>query len=194
MIYKYQPQSEEKNIFISFLGKSIYESFEVYLYSNLSEINYDKEGSFTNYIEKFNNYGEIEVKYEFDIYYILIKNNWFEDEYKYLSLMIYNLKEYMDISKYNEYMLAFNGSKNIIINYPYKNISKYLYIEDKGTFKYIEYDIYINNTESKFEKTIRTYSDSPNNFNIPLEENNNYYINITINSDKKKWFEFFCIF
>ena len=91
VIYKYQPQSEEKNIFISFLGKSIYGSFEVYLYSNLSEINYDKEGSFTNYIEIFNNYGEIEVKYEFDIYYILIKNNWFEDKYKYLSLMIYNL-------------------------------------------------------------------------------------------------------
>ena len=56
-----------------------------------------KKNSFINYINKFINFGELKLNHELDVYYILAKMNLFEYEYKYLSFMIYNLKENMDI-------------------------------------------------------------------------------------------------
>ena len=50
--------------------------------------------------------------------------NSIEYEYKYLSFMIYNLKENMNIEKFDDYMLACEGSRNFILNYPVKNITK----------------------------------------------------------------------
>ena len=92
-IYKFQPESFEKNIYISFLGKSNNESFEFYLYSDISNINQDDNGTFINYLEKYINYGEIQIKHKLNIYYILVKMNSYEDKYKYLCFMMYNLKE-----------------------------------------------------------------------------------------------------
>lgn len=120
-IYKFQPQSLEKQIFISFLGHSNDGSFEFYIYSNIADINTTDNGTFTNYLEKIDNYGEIEVNHALDIYYILVKMNSYQEEYKYLSFMMYNMKEYLDIGKYNDYIFAFESNKNIIFNYPAKN-------------------------------------------------------------------------
>jgi hypothetical protein len=53
--------------------------------------------------------------------------NSYEDIYKYLSFMMYNLKESCDIGKYNDYIFAFEGTKEIIFNYPAKNIHQYIY-------------------------------------------------------------------
>jgi len=97
VIYKYQTKSTERKIYISFLGDSKYGFFDFYLYSDISEINYDEDKSLTNYIDNFDNFGEIKINYDFDTYYILVKMKWFEDKSKYLSFMIYNLNEYMDI-------------------------------------------------------------------------------------------------
>ena len=128
VIYKFQPQSDEKNIFISFLGNSKEGSFEFYLYSNISDINYDDNTkTFLNYTEKLLDYGETNIEYVLDTYYILVKMNSYEDIYKYLSFMMYNLKESCDIGKYNDYIFAFEGTKEIIFNYPAKNIHQYIY-------------------------------------------------------------------
>ena len=180
VIYKYQPESKEKEIFISFLGDSHYGNFEIYLYSNISEIKYDNKGSLINYIDKYDNYGEIKINQEFDIYYILIKMNFFEDVCEYFSFMMYNLKEGMDIGNYNDYMLSFEGDKNFTLNYPDKNFSQYLYIKAKGRCEYINYCIYKDNTEQELidNKTIKCAL--PQSLNFDLEENNKYYIKISI--------------
>ena len=115
-VYKFQPQSEEKKIYISFLGPSNNGNFEFYLYSNITDINITDDGTFTNYLEKIANYGEKEINQTLDIFYILVKMNIYKDEYKYLSFMMYNIKEYMDIGKYNDYILSFEGDKNITFN------------------------------------------------------------------------------
>ena len=115
-VYKFQPQSEEKKIYISFLGPSNNGNFEFYLYSNITDINITDDGTFTNYLEKIANYGEKEINQTLDIFYIFLKMKIYKDEYKYLSFMMYNIKEYMDIGKYNDYILSFEGDKNITFN------------------------------------------------------------------------------
>ena len=182
-IYKFQPESFEKNIYISFLGKSNNESFEFYLYSDISNINKDDNGTFINYLEKYINYGEIQIKHKLNIYYILVKMNSYEDKYKYLCFMMYNLKEYIDIGKYNEYILAFQGDKNIIFNYPAKNITQYLYLTIKGKCEYINYEIYENNTKQELVYNITEKCGEPSSFNELFKENNNYYINISLIND-----------
>ena len=185
VIYKFQPQSDEKNIFISFLGNSKEGSFEFYLYSNISDINYDDNTkTFLNYTEKLMDYGEINIEYVLDTYYILVKMNSYEDIYKYLSFMMYNLKESCDIGKYNDYIFAFEGTKEINFNYPAKNIHHYIYIKRKGKIEYINYSIFKNNTNSDAE-LVFNYTDRsslPQYFNVSLLENNDYYIKVSIKS------------
>ena len=187
VIYKYQPQSNEKEIYISFLGTSSYKSFEFYLYSNLSDINRDEHGSFVNFIETINNFGETKLNYEFDIYYMLVKMNSFEYQYKYLSLMIYNLKENMNIGKYDDYMLSFKGGKNFVLSYPAQNITKYLIMKARGYFDNIIYSVYDNNKikPELIFNTSKNYS-SFQYLNLTFMENNKYSINILVNSSNDK--------
>ena len=49
--------------------------------------------------------------------------------------MMYNLKEYMDIEKYNDYIIAFEGDRDIVSNYPDKNITQFFYIKAKEDAK-----------------------------------------------------------
>ena len=182
VIYKFQPKSKEKEIFISFLGYSESKSFEFYLYSNISDINSEIDGNFKKYLEKFIDYGETAIKHNLDIYYILVKMNSYRDEYKYLSFMMYNIKEYLNIGKYDEYIFAFEANKNIILNYPAKNISQYLNIESRGKCEFISYYIYKNNTKPELVKKINKTCFFSDSFGILFNESNNYYINITINT------------
>ena len=184
VIYKFQPKSKEKEIFISFLGNSDSKSFEFYLYSTISDINSEIDGNFKKYLEKFIDYGETAIKHNLDIYYILVKMNSYRDEYKYLSFMMYNIKEYLDIGKYNEYILLFEESKNIILNYNAKNINQYLYIESKGNCEFISYYIYKNNTRPELIEEINNRCILIQKFITLFNESDNYYINMTINTNK----------
>ena len=181
IIYQFQPQSKEREIFISFLGHSDSGSFEFYLYSNLADINYTDNKTFTNYLEKIDYYNEIKINHDLDQYYILVKMNSNKDIYKYLCFMIYNIKESLDIGKYkknNDYILAFKGYKDITLNYPAKNISRYFYLKMKGDCYNINYEIYKNN-ESINNITLKQQYQS---LNFSFIENNSYYIKIRINS------------
>ena len=181
VIYKFEPKSNQKNIFISFLGNSTNGSFDFYLYSKLSDISEDK--LFTKYLEKFENYGETQLKNQsLDVYYILVKmnpNNEKYEEYKYLSFMMFNLEEYLDISKYNEYILAFEGCKNITFNYPAQNISQYFYIEVKTTYKDLFYELYENNSEPKLIKSENKTELPVKHYKGLFKENNTYYIKLS---------------
>ena len=194
VIYRFQPKSDEKNIFISFLGHSNPGSFEFFLYSNISDIYHDNNGTFSNYSEKFINYGEIHIDNILNLYYILVKMNSYEDIYKYLSFMMYNLKDFLDLGKYNEYILALEGNKNIILNYPAKNITQYLYIETKSRCENITYFIYKNNIEPELVENITNkcywFSD---NIKISFIKNNNYYVNISINSKSMNRMELYIL-
>lgn len=88
IIYTYQSQSDEKNVYMSFLGHSNDGSFEFYLYSELSDINCVDNISFTNYLEKIDNYGEIQKNHILDIYYIVVKINSNVEEYDFLSFLV----------------------------------------------------------------------------------------------------------
>ena len=182
IIYKFQPQSKKQDIYIYFLGDSKPDSFEFYLFSSISDIKYLDNNTFTNYIEKFENIDEIRFNHTLEIFYILIKMNSNENNYKYLSFMIYNIKEYMNIGKYNDYLLYFKGNKDIILNYPSKNISQYLYFQTNGRCDNITYNIYLNNTKSELNDSIINKCDSLHSFNLLFIENNNYYIEISIKS------------
>lgn len=94
VIYKFEPKTEKRNIFLLFLGNSNEDSFEFYLYKDLSDIEADDKKHFINYIEKYNNYGEININQQLDVYYILAIMNSYNDKYDYLSFMIYNTEEY----------------------------------------------------------------------------------------------------
>ena len=110
--------------------------------------------------------------------------NSYRDEYKYLSFMMYNIKEYLDIGKYNEYILLFEESKNIILNYNAKNITQYLYIESKGNCEFISYYIYKNNTKPELIEEINNRWKKKKKFITLFNESDNYYINMTINTNK----------
>ena len=181
IIYQFQPQLKEREIFIFFLGHPNSGSFEFYLYSNLSNINCTDNKTFTNYLEKFENYNEIKVNHDLDIYYILVTMNSNEDINKYLSFMIYNIKESLDIGKFkknNDYLLAFKGYRNITLNYPAKNIPQYFYLKMKGECYSIAYDIYKNN-ELVYNITLTKQFQS---LNFSFIENNSYNIKIRIKS------------
>ena len=89
----------------------------------------------------------------------------------------------MDIGKYNDYMLAFNKGRNFTLNYPAKNITKYLYIDTKGTCNNITFDVYNNNSQPELANNITINCFYPRHFTISFEKNNNYYINISVNSN-----------
>ena len=77
VIYKYEPKTEKRNIYLLFLGNPNNGSFEFYLYKEPSEIKYDDNNHLSNYLEQFDNYGEIKINQALDAYYILVKM--FED-------------------------------------------------------------------------------------------------------------------
>jgi len=112
--------------------------------------------------------------------------NFFEDVCEYFSFMIYNLKEDMNIDKYNEYMLSFEDDKNFALNYQAKNISQYLYIKAKWKCENIYYYIYKNNTEPELLDNITQKCILPQSFKLTFEENNNYYIKISIKNNGNK--------
>ena len=190
VIYKFEPQSDKRNIFISFLGNSTRVDFDFYLYSDLSDIKYSDDKSFTNYLEKYENFGETQIKNQkLDIFYILVKMNSNDKDneiYNYLCFMMYNLEEYLDISKYNEYILGFEGSKEITLKYPAKNTYRFFSIKVKGKCEELSYLFYENNnTEPNEDKSKTSKCSYVNNYKGVFIENNNYYIKLSfINYNK----------
>jgi len=79
-------------------------------------------------------------------------------------------------------MLAFKKGMNFTLNYPAKNITKYLYIDTKGICVNITFYVYNNNSEPELVNNITIDCFYHNYFNISFEENNNYFINISVNS------------
>ena len=188
IIYIYEPKSENKNIFLLFLGSSNDGSFEFYLYKDLSDISMDENKKFLNYIEKFNNYGEINIKEKLDIYYILVKMNSYEDKYDYLNFMIYNTEEYWNIGEFKcneEYVLGFENDKDIILTYPMKNITQILYIRAKGDCDEITYSLYKNNTEEELVNNIIDNCNSNQYYKLAFVRDNNYYIKLSFRSSIK---------
>ena len=118
-------------------------------------------------------------------------NNEDYEEYKYLSFMMYNLAEYLDINKYNEYILAFEGGKEVILNYPAKNITQYFYIEVKGRYEYkyeyetLLYYFYQNNTEPILIKNENGTTYPVKTYEGLFKENNNYYIKLSFKDFNK---------
>ena len=189
IIYKFVPESTNRNIYISFLGQSISGSFDFYLYSNITDIQQSEDGSFINYIQKFDNYGEIQIDSNFqtlDIFYLLVKMNSDGENYKYLCFMMYNSEEYIDISKYNEYILSFYGDREIILNYPSRNKSQYFYIEIKGSCENISYHEYLNNSKPELlDNNTETCYFVGNYYYGFFEKNNSYFIKLSfINTNK----------
>ena len=197
LIYKFEPKTENKNIFLFFLGDSDERSFEFYLYKNLSAIKSDDYKHFTNYLEKLINYREIKINHNFDVYYILVKMNLYEDMYDYLSLMIYNSEEYWNIGNFEtnqEYILALQKSKEIILTYPSKNITQRLYLRPKGACDGITYTIYKNNSEPEFVSKINLNCQTFMEKTITFEKNNNYYIHLSFTNNYKGFLRFIFYF
>ena len=182
VIYKFKPSTEKRNIFLLFLGHSNDGSFEFYLYKELSDIQYDDNNNFINFLEKFINYGETKINQELDVYYILVRMNSYEDKYDYLSFMIYNSVEYLDIGNFqqnNEYILALEKDNEFILNYPAKDVTQYLYIYRKGDCDEISYALYKNNSAQELVEKI-TDNCFENKYHIlTLLRNTNYYIKLT---------------
>ena len=197
LIYKFEPKAEKKNIFLLFLGHSNDGSFEFYLYEELSDIKYDDNKNFINFLEKLNNYGEININHNLDVYYILIRMNSYEDKYDYLSFMIYNSEEYWDIGKLEinqEYILAFEKDKDIIFTYPSKNITQILYLSIIGDCDEISYAIYKNNTEPESIDKVIHYCYENHYKILTLTRNNNYYIKLSFVNDRNKILRFIFYF
>ena len=197
LIYKFVPETENRNIFLSFLGLSDERSFEFYLYKNLSTIKFDDNKHFINYEEKLINYGEINLNHNLDIYYILVNMNSYEDKYDYLNFFIYNSKEYWNIGNYEtnqEYIFSFEKDKEITLTYPAKNITQYLHLSIRGDCEGITYILYENNTFP--ERISRNDHDCrANHYNtLTFLKNNNYYIHLSFTSDKNKILRFIFYF
>ena len=158
VIYKYEPKTEKRNIYLLFLGNSNESDFEFYLYKEPSEIKYDDNNHLTNYLEQFDNYGEIKINQALDIYYILVKMNLYENQYDYINFMIYNTEEYWNIGEFElnkEYPFAIINDKDIILTYPAKDITQHLYIHAKGDCDEILFTLYKNNSEEEFVDKIK---------------------------------------
>ena len=54
-------------------------------------------------------------------------------------------------------MLAFKKGRNFTLNYPAKNITKYLYIDTKGICVNITFDVYNNNSEPELVNNITLF-------------------------------------
>ena len=86
LIYKFEPKTENKNIFLIFFGFSNERSFEFYLYKDLPTIKFDNYKHFINYEEKFINYGEINI-------YIIQKNIGILEILKQIKNIYFHLKK-----------------------------------------------------------------------------------------------------
>ena len=189
VIYRFVPESKNRNIHLSFLGQSISGSFDFYLYSDIPDIDSSQDESFSNYLQKFGNYGEIQINSDFqslEIFYILVKMNSYKEEYKYLSFMMYNSEEYIDITKHNDYIFAFEGDQEIIFNYPTQNFAQSFYIEVEGECENINYYLYKNNTEPELEASkTGQCSLTFNKYQDLLEKDNNYFIKFSVENKNK---------
>ena len=194
LIYKYEPKADKKDIFLLFLGHSNNGSFEFYLYKNLSDIKYDDSKHLTNYLEKFNNYGEISISDDLEVYYILARMNSYEDSYDYLSFMIYNTEEYWDIGNFEtnqEYILAFEKDKSIILNYPAKNFTQYLYVNIRGDCDEVSYTIHRDN---EAPEKISHNCDNNHNKTIAFVRNSSYNLKLSFLSHDNKILRFIFYF
>ena len=188
IIYKFKPRIEKRNIFLLFLGQSNDGSFEFYLYKNLSDIQCDDNNNYFNYLEKFINYGETKINQELDEYYILVRMNSYEDKYDYLSFMIYNSFEYLDLGNFQqneEYVFAFQKDNEFVLNYPAKNVTQYLYIYSKGDCDQISYTLYNNNSAEKVIDEIIDNCFEKKYYTLTLLRDNNYYIKIKFQNTLK---------
>ena len=153
IIYRFVPKSTKRNIYISFIGFIFRGSFDFYLYSDISDIGNSEDGTFTNYLQKFENHGEYQIDPDYqslEIFYILAKintNDLENEKIKYFCFMMSNSEESVDLSKYNEYNLAIEGSRDIIFDFPATNIINFFYIELKADCENLTYYLYKNNTE-----------------------------------------------
>ena len=186
LIYKFEPKSEKRNIFLLFLGHSNEESFEFYLYNAPDEITFDENNHLINYLEKYNNHGEIKIDQNLDIYYIIARMISYKDEYDYLSFMIYNTEENWNIGNLEanqEYLLAFEDDKELTFTYPAKDITQYFHISIKGECEELYYEVYTNDTKPDQVKHQCNYNHYKT---ITFLRNHNYYMNIKFSSYKKK--------
>ena len=188
IIYKYEPKTEKRNIYLLFLGNPNNGSFEFYLYKEPSEIKYDDNNHLSNYLEQFDNYGEIKINQALDAYYILVKMNSYEEQYDYINFMIYNTEEYWNIGEFElnkEYPFALIDDKDIILTYPAKDITQQLYIHAKGDCDEIYYSLYKNNSEE--ESIDKIYDNcNENQFHmISFIRNNNYYLKLSFQNNQK---------
>ena len=127
VIYRFVPKTVERNIFLFFFGVPKNDSFEFYLYKELSDIKLDENLHFLNYIEKYNISGEYNIDQTLDEYYILVRMNSYEENYDYLNFILYNTKESWDIGSFDlteEYVMAFEQDKEITLTYPVKDITQ----------------------------------------------------------------------
>ena len=189
LIYKFEPKNAKRNIFLIFLGHSNEGSFEFYLYKKPDEITFDENNHFINYLEKYINYGEINIKQELDIYYILVKMNSYEDKYDYLSFTMYNTEDYWNIGNLEtnqEYLLVFEDDKEITFTYPAKKITQYFHISIKGECEELYYELYKNNTNPESVTSIRHQCNFNHYNNAVFLRDNNYYMNLKFASNKKK--------
>ena len=188
VIYKYEPKTEKRNIYLLFLGNPNNGSFEFYLYKEPSEIKYDDNNHLSNYLEQFDNYGEIKINQALDAYYILVKMNSYEEQYDYINFMIYNTEEYWNIGEFElnkEYPFALIDDKDIILTYPAKDITQQLYIHAKGDCDEIYYSLYKNNSGD--ESIDKIYDNcNENQFHmISFIRNNNYYLKLSFQNNEK---------
>ena len=188
IIYEYEPITEIKNVFLIFLGHSKNESFEFYLYKDLSDIAIDDNKRFTNYTQKFNNYGEIHINQPLDVYYILVRMNEYKDMYEYFNFMIYNTEEYWNIGELKlneEYVLAFEGDKDMILTYDERNFTQYLYINAKGDCEQISFKLYKNDTEGDLVKSIYDNCKDNQYHQLTFLRDSNFYLKLSFRSIKK---------
>ena len=185
IIYKYEPEIENKNIFLLFFGYKNARSFDFYLYKNLSSIKSEDGKHFINYEEKFTNYLEINLNHNLTVYYILAKMKYYEDEYDYLSFMIYNSKEKWNIGNFEpnkEYIFGLERDREITLIYPAKNITQDLHLSIRGPCDDITYTIYRNN-----EETGKTSHDCKENHykTLTFVKNDNYEIHLSFRNENE---------
>ena len=181
VIYRFVPKTEEGNIFLLFLGYPKDDSFEFYLYKELSDIKLDDNAHFLNYIEKYDIYEEYNINQTLDEYYILVRMNSYEENYDYLNFILYNTKEHWDIGSFDlteEYVMAFEQDKEIILTYPLKDITQQLYINTKGECDEITYTLY-NNDTGETVKSINDNCFKNQNQNIAFVRGSSYYLKIS---------------
>ena len=96
LIYKFEPKSEKRNIFLLFLGHSNEESFEFYLYDDPDVITFDENNHIHLYMKSFLLLYNIYLNFDLFLFlhdcYIFL-NNLLND---YFHQMLFHLERYKD--------------------------------------------------------------------------------------------------